>query len=92
MGFLEVWVLYAIFGVTVFSAGFVWAVRAGQFSNLDRGRYIALNAAKPLDDDREGQRPGVFDRYTSVFLFVVLAVLVFLMLRVAAGGGWKIWN
>lgn len=46
MTFLDVWLGYAVFGTIVFSIIFVWAVRARQFSDLDRGRYI------PLDGDR----------------------------------------
>jgi nitrogen fixation-related uncharacterized protein len=92
MGFLEVWVAYAIFGVTVFSAAFVWAVRAGQFSNLERGGHIPLDSAEPLDDDRLGRVPSVFDRYTAALLFTLLAVLIVVILGIAARGGWRIWN
>ena len=92
MGFLEVWVGYAIFGVTVFSAAFVWAVRAGQFSKLDRGNGIPINAVEPIEDDGEGRVPAKIDRYTGVFLFVVLAALIAMMLKLAAGGGWRLWN
>lgn len=51
MTFLDVWIGYALFGITAFSLVFVWAVRTRQFSNLDRGRYI------PLDEELTTSKP-----------------------------------
>ncbi len=36
------WILYALVGVSVYSAMFIWAVRAGQFRDQQRARYLAL--------------------------------------------------
>ena len=47
MTFIDVWIGYAIFGVTLFSLVFLWAVRTRQFSDLDRGRYIPLDRDEP---------------------------------------------
>ena len=76
MTFLDVWIGYAIFGVTIFSAVFVWAVRARQFTDLDRARYIALKSEQPIES--AGSRAvGRLDRYTWVGLAVLtLAVVV----------------
>ena len=52
MTFIDVWIGYAIFGVTLFSIVFAWAVRTRQFSDLDRGRYI------PLDKDHPSEARG----------------------------------
>jgi len=50
--FIDVWIGYAIFGVTLFSVVFAWAVRTRQFSEMDRGRYI------PLDEDQGSDAGG----------------------------------
>ncbi len=53
MALLTMWILYAVFGVTVFSLLFLWAVRARQFSDQDRARYL------PLEDPEKRQpSPG----------------------------------
>jgi hypothetical protein len=73
MTFLRVWVGYAVFGVTAFSAFFVWAVRARQFSNLDRGRYIPLEREGSESEDRQ---PAKVDRYTGMAIAVISAGLI----------------
>ena len=44
MSLAVTWVLYAVIGVSVFSAVFLWAVRAGQFRDQDRARYLPLQS------------------------------------------------
>ncbi|MBI3948439.1 MAG: cbb3-type cytochrome oxidase assembly protein [Armatimonadetes bacterium] len=36
------WTLYALLATALFSAFFLWAVRAGQFADQDRARYLPL--------------------------------------------------
>lgn len=84
MIFLKVWIGYTIFGVSVFSAAFVWAVRARQFTDLGRAHHIALRSAEPIEraDDRV---PSRLDRYTVLFLFLLLALVLAATLVVAMG-------
>ena len=42
MTLLMMWTTYAVFGVIVFSAVFLWAVRTRQFSSEDRARRLPL--------------------------------------------------
>ena len=71
MTFVDVWIIYAIFGSVAFCAVFVWAVRTGQFSDLDRARYLALNAAKPYETDEPERVPRSVDRYTVLVLMLL---------------------
>ncbi|MDO8683402.1 MAG: cbb3-type cytochrome oxidase assembly protein CcoS [Armatimonadota bacterium] len=84
MTFVDVWIGYAIFGAFVFSAVFVWAVRSRQFTELDRQRYIALRAEKPLEHD-SAVRPSRVDRYTCAALLLltcgVISIALWLGLR-----------
>ncbi len=72
MTFLTVWIGYTILGVTVFSVVFAWAVRNRQFSDLRRARYIVLTADEPVEP-AEYPTPSTIDRYTWLFLFLLLA-------------------
>lgn len=80
MTFLTVWIAYAICGSIVFSAVFVWAVRARQFSNIDRARYIALRTSDESDPARG--TPNRIDRWTWLIVLtlaltpVIVAVLM----------------
>lgn len=77
MTFLDVWVGYAIFGVTAFSLVFVWAVRARQFSDLDRGRYIPLEGGESgALDDEQCRRRARLDRWGLVVVIVIAAALL----------------
>ncbi|MBM3473780.1 MAG: hypothetical protein FJX75_10970 [Armatimonadetes bacterium] len=42
MTLLTMWTTYAVFGVLVCSAVFLWAVRTRQFSSEDRARRLPL--------------------------------------------------
>jgi nitrogen fixation-related uncharacterized protein len=75
MTFLTVWIGYTIIGVTLFSAAFAWAVRTRQFSDLGRARYIALRSAEPVEP-AETRAPSRIDRYTWLFLFLLLAAVL----------------
>ena len=85
MTFLDVWIAYAIFGSAAFSAVFVWAVRSRQFTELDRQRYIALNAAELRERSDANRRPAGLDRYTWLALllitFALMSAAVWLGLR-----------
>jgi cbb3-type cytochrome oxidase maturation protein len=71
MSFLTIWIGYAIVGVTIFSLVFVWAVRARQFTDFDRARYIALNAVKQVESDQYDQSISKIDRCTWIMLSLV---------------------
>lgn len=74
MTFVDVWLGYTVFGVAVFSLMFAWAVRARQFSDMDRGRHIPL--AGERETERAGdveRRPGAVDRYTWIVLALLTA-------------------
>jgi len=63
MALLVMWLVYAAFGVIVFSLIFLWAVRAGQFSDQQRARYLALDGAEnhhcaPHDEGGDEQAHG----------------------------------
>ncbi|MDO8588179.1 MAG: hypothetical protein Q7T82_14220 [Armatimonadota bacterium] len=76
MTFLDIWIAYAIVGTTIFSAVFVWAVRSRQFTELDRQRYIALNAADLREHGDAGRRPNRIDRYTWLGLLLITFALM----------------
>jgi cbb3-type cytochrome oxidase maturation protein len=76
MTFLKVWVIYAVFGISLFSAVFVWAVRNRQFSDLERGRHIALRAEKIIETEDRDDAPGRVDRLT----WLALALIAFALL------------
>ena len=42
MSLIIVWALYAVLGVGLFSAFFLWGVRTRQFGDQDRARYLPL--------------------------------------------------
>jgi len=71
MTFMDVWIGYAIFGVTLFSLVFAWAVRTRQFSDLDRGRYIPLDP----DEPREAKlaKASLLDRWGLRLMLIVAA-------------------
>ena len=91
MTFVDVWVAYAIFGAKLFSAMFVWAVRARQFSDMDRGRHIPLTAARKIvQTDDSGRRPAAVDRYTWVLLaLLTLAALIAALLMGLEAKPWS---
>jgi nitrogen fixation-related uncharacterized protein len=71
MSFVDVWIVYAIFGTTAFSTVFVWAVRSRQFTELDRQRYLALRAEEPVESERTGRTPTRPDLYTLLALALI---------------------
>ncbi len=76
MTFLEVWVGYAIVGTLIFTVMFAWAVRARQFSDMDRARKIALDADKPIEKGGAVRTPSRIDRYTWVGIALITAALL----------------
>jgi cbb3-type cytochrome oxidase maturation protein len=60
MDLLTIWILYAVVGVTLFSALFVWAVRSGQFRDQQRARHLPLQC--PQDGECSGQPTEERDR------------------------------
>ena len=83
MTFMSVWLLYAIVGVALFAATFLWAVRTRQFSDLDRARYIALRA-EAEDSDRGDPRPSFADRY----VWIAIGIAFIGALCCVAWAGW----
>lgn len=73
--FVNLWIGYAIFGSVVLSAIFIWAVRARQFTELNRQRYIALRAADTIEAENAA-KPGRFDRYTWFGLAILTAAMI----------------
>jgi len=51
MTLLVMWTTYAVFGVIVYSAVFLWAVRTRQFSSEDRARRLPLDCPAPVAGD-----------------------------------------
>lgn len=74
MTFIDVWIGYAIFGVTLFSVVFAWAVRTRQFSDLDRGRYIPLDADQATEAG--GGRASRIDRWGLRAMVLIAAVML----------------
>lgn len=88
MTFLEIWVIYAVFGISVFSVVFVWAVRARQFSDLDRGRHLALMAARHIEKDGEPHGPpGRIDRLMWIALVAIACALFASAICLGIGSG-----
>ena len=85
MTFLTVWIVYAICGSVIFSAVFVWAVRARQFSDLDRARYIALRTSDDIDP--AGKPPGRVDRWTLPVIVVIALAPLAIALWIGLGKG-----
>lgn len=86
MTFLQVWIGYSIFGITVYSAVFVWAVRNGQFTDFDRARYIALKSdSMQPEGDPSAASVSLFDRFMWAGLFVLLLAVIISVFWVAGG-------
>jgi cbb3-type cytochrome oxidase maturation protein len=45
--FLFLWIGFLLLMSTALGTVFLWAIRAGQFANQERARYLALEAAIP---------------------------------------------
>jgi len=55
---IATWIGYTVCGVLVFSLAFLWAVRARQFWNQDRARYLPLGDEAPAElDPRVARMP-----------------------------------
>ena len=87
MTFMDVWLGYTIFGFSVFSAMFIWAVRARQFSNMDRGRHIPLADQRIGESTHPDRKPASVDKYTWVVLMLLslAAVVVALVMGLRHG-------
>lgn len=59
----------------LYAACFIWAVRNGQFTELDRQRYIAIGEDDLSLKEDEAQQPGTIDRYILFFIILLAAVL-----------------
>lgn len=76
MTFVQVWVGYAVFGCLLFSSAFLWAVRQGQFHDMDEARFLALDKSSHPDQS-DLAKPSKADRAAVAGLLVVaLGVLV----------------
>jgi len=74
MTLLVMWTTYAVFGVIVYSAVFLWAVRTRQFSSEERARNLPLQCPGGTPDEAAGVRSG----------WRVMAVPLVLLLLAAA--------
>ncbi|HEX3000558.1 MAG TPA: cbb3-type cytochrome oxidase assembly protein CcoS [Armatimonadota bacterium] len=84
MTLLDVWLGYTAIGVMIFSILFAWAVRNGQFADMERARRIALDAAKPVERSRT--RVSTLDRYTWVGIVLIALAMLGSVLWVALRG------
>ena len=85
MTFLEVWVAYAVVGVTVFSAVFVWAVRNRQFTDFDRARYIALRDQP--EAERASELHSRLDKYVLVGIVLITCAALLTAIVFGLGNG-----
>jgi nitrogen fixation-related uncharacterized protein len=67
---MDVWIAYAVVGVLVFSAAFVWAVRARQFTEMDRQRHIPLRELG--EDEQSAPKAARVDRWTLIGLVITV--------------------
>lgn len=79
---VRMWIGFAMAGVTLFSAAFLWGVRARQFTDLDRARHLPLNAAEPIEQDPQGRRCSVMDTLGLLAIVLVTIVLFSLVMWV----------
>jgi cbb3-type cytochrome oxidase maturation protein len=82
--FVEVWIGYSVIGVLVFSSVFLWAVRARQFSDLDRAGHIPLRS--PDDTERSGLIPSRLDRFSLLGLALIVASALIAVLWIGMRG------
>ncbi len=90
-----IWLGNVIYVATVVSAALLWAVRNRQFSDMDRPRHFALNAADELNDQSQAnRRPGRLDRYIWLFMLIVTAAVfaTALWIGIRTSPGVKPWN
>lgn len=45
--FLLLWIDFTVLALTAVAAAVIWGVRAGQFGNQDRARYLPLRSGIP---------------------------------------------
>lgn len=79
---VKMWIGFAMAGVTLFSAAFLWGVRARQFTDLDRARYLALKAVEPVEPDPQKRKCSVIDRLGLLGVVLVTLILFALVLWV----------
>ena len=56
--FLFMWIGFLLLMTGGIAAFFLWAIRAGQFSNQDRARYLPLESGIPPSEPDEERRQG----------------------------------
>ena len=78
MSLAEAWALYTVIGASAFAAAFAWAVRARQFTELDRQRRMALDV-EPEVEEKDVARP-----VSRADRFVALALPALALLAIAA--------
>lgn len=87
MSLLTVWIIYTAVGLVGFGAVFVWAVRSGQFTELDRQRHMALDAdhlPEPVDSKISVSRA---DAYAWKVLISIAFAAIAAALVIGAKGG-----
>jgi cbb3-type cytochrome oxidase maturation protein len=63
------WILLIIASLWVSLAGFLWALKNGQFSEQDRARYL------PLRDEIRGQEKGISPPSRAPYALLVVLVM-----------------
>ena len=72
---LMMWILYTVYGVLVFSLVFLWAVRARQFGDQDRARYLPLGDEVPAEGP-EDTPPEAADQ-AGIGVSLLAPILIF---------------
>jgi cbb3-type cytochrome oxidase maturation protein len=76
------WIMYTGVGILVFSLAFLWAVRARQFWDQDRARYLPLEDEEPAPEepapDPAEKRGGSAGLLAPIIVFVIGLGLVIL--------------
>ena len=57
MSLLLMWTVYAVFGVAMTSAAFIWAVRTRQFSSEQQARRVPIETPALVDDEPASGKP-----------------------------------
>jgi len=81
MTLLVMWTTYAVFGVLVYSAVFLWAVRTRQFSSEDHARRLPLESAAVVSEEPAGP-PAAWRVLAVPAVLLVLAAGVMVALLV----------
>ena len=66
------WLILVVLSLTASIAAFIWALRAGQFADQERARFLALEKDLPATPPPEASNRRM--RAQSVFLLAVIVI------------------